>query len=70
MEFTLDLQRPQPNVLRCTAEERTKGWSFDNKLTFSPKGMMAERNFISKGVKTTKYYEKMTSIEIEEKKRK
>lgn len=48
------------NVLRCTSEERTKSWHFDSEMRFSEAGMVNERYFINKGIKTKKYFQRIS----------
>ena len=51
--------QPEPNQLFCTSEERAKGWNFESTMTFSPSGMISERKFLTDGIDTKKYYQKL-----------
>ena len=49
-------------VMRCTSEERAKGWHFDSQMKFSAGGIINERYFIDKGVRAKKYFQRTTPL--------
>ena len=50
---------PEPNKLECVMEERAQGWDVRTTMVFSREGMINERVFVTKGLSTKKFYQKL-----------
>merc|ERR550519_2996364 len=51
--------RPTQNFLNCTLVERTRNWTINMEVEFSPGGMISTRKFINKNIVTKKFYQRI-----------